>query len=66
MRVYTALASGSKQVWNRTSNAGNFWVYAAVNITTTARFEITFDAEIGKLTYYWEAFIGHMASVLYT
>ena len=49
MRLYTALSSGSVQVWNRTGDAGNFWVYAAVNITTTARFELAFDAEIGKL-----------------
>ena len=49
MRLYTALSTGSVQVWNRTGDAGNFWVYAAVNITTTARFELAFDAEIGKL-----------------
>lgn len=48
LRLFTALASGSIEVWNRTGNAGNYWVYAAVNVTTTAQWELSFDALIGK------------------
>ena len=59
MRLYKGLRTGSIEIWNQTGSVGNYWNFAQVNVSTTAGFELIFDAEIGmnfrRLCYFFFA-----------
>lgn len=47
LRMFTGLATGTLEIWNRTGSAGNYWRRGEVNITTNANFEIIFEVIVG-------------------
>ena len=69
MRLYKGLRTGSIEIWNQTGSVGNYWNFAQVNVSTTAGFELIFDAEIGmnfrRLCYIFFCFKSFIAELFW-